>query len=288
VLQLLINGVAIGCVYALVSCGFVLIYNAVGAVNFAQGELVMVGAFLGATAAVLLHWPPGPALLIAVLGSAAVGALFQRIAYYPVRSRPPITFIVVSIGMGILLRNSALVIWGPEPFAPPDLMGGRMVRLAGSVVSAHNLVIIGGTLLIYGVLSVFFSRTRLGRRLECTAEDQDTARLMGVRVPAMIAVTFVLSAALAAVAGYLLAPVIFVSPEMGLHVILKAFIAVVIGGFGSIVGTLVGGIFLGVMELFTAAYVSSAYKDVFALLVLLALLVFLPQGLFGEKIAEKA
>jgi branched-chain amino acid transport system permease protein len=287
-LQLLINGIAIGCIYALVSCGFVLIYNAVGAVNFAQGELVMVGAFLGATSAVFLHFPPVAALLAAVVGSAVVGFLFQRVAYYPIRNRPAITFIVVSIGMGILLRNSALVIWGPEPFAPPDFMGGRMVRLGDSVVPAHNLLIIGGTLLIYGAQFAFFSRTRLGRRLEATAEDQETARLMGIDVPTMIALTFVLSAALSAVAGYLLAPVIFVSPEMGLHVILKAFIAIVIGGFGSIVGTLVGGIFLGVMELFTAAYLSSAYKDVFSFLVLLTVLVFLPEGFFGEKAAEKA
>lgn len=286
--QLLINGTAIGCIYALVACGFVLIYNAVGAVNFAQGELVMVGAFLGATSAVLLHLPPLAALLVAVAGSAIVGFLFQLTAYYPIRSRPPITFIVVSIGMGILLRNAALVIWGPEPFAPPDLVGGRVVRVGGSVVPLHNLLVIGVTLLIYGAQFAFFSLTRLGRRLEATAEDQETARLMGIDVPAMITLTFVLSAALSAVAGYLLAPVIFVSPEMGLHVILKAFIAIVIGGFGSILGTLVGGIFLGVMELFTAAYVSSAYKDVFSFLILLGVLLLLPQGFFGEKAAEKA
>jgi branched-chain amino acid transport system permease protein len=285
--QLVLNGIAIGCIYALVSCGFVWVYQSVGAVNFAHGDLVMVGAYLGVTGAVLLGWPPVLSLVAAVAASALLGVVFQRVAYAPVHTRPPLTFIIVSIGMSIVLRNGALVVWGPDPVAPPDLLGGRLVRVEGTVLSAHHLLIIGVTLLVYVLQAVFFTRTRLGRRVRATAEDQETARLMGVKVGGIIVLTFALSAALAALAGILVAPVIFVSPDLGLFIILKAFIAMVIGGFGSIAGTLVGGVFLGMVEVLTAAYVSSVYKDVVAFGLLVVVLLVLPRGLFGEPIGER-
>ena len=287
-LQLLLNGVAIGCIYALVSCGFVWVYAAVGAVNFAHGELVMVGAYLAVTGAVLLGWSPALSLAAAVLAGAVLGLAFQRVAFAPVRTRPPLTFIVVSIGMSILLRNGALVLWGPDPVAPPGLVGGRTLGLGDTAVSAHHVVIIVVTLSIFAAQAVFFTRTRIGRRLQAMAEDQETARLMGIDVGALTALTFALSAALAALAGTLVAPVIFVSPDLGLFIILKAFIALVIGGFGSIPGTLVGGVLLGVLEVLTSAYVSSVYKDVVAFLVLVAALLVLPHGLFGERVGERA
>ncbi len=287
-MQILLNGVAIGCIYALVSCGFVWVYAAVGAVNFAHGELVMVGAYLGVTAAVLLGWPPAAAIVAAVAAGAILGLAFQRVAFAPVRTRPPLTFIVVSIGMSILLRNAALVLWGPDPVAPPDLLGGRMLRFGDTAVSAHQVLIIAMTLVVFAVQALFFSHTRIGRRLQATAEDGETARLMGIDVGRMIALTFAFSSALAALAGVLVAPVIFVSPDLGLFLILKAFIALVIGGFGSIPGTLVGGVLLGVLEVLTSAYVSSVYKDVVAFLLLVAMLLVLPQGLFGERVGERA
>lgn len=287
-MQILLNGVAIGCIYALVSCGFVWVYATVGAVNFAHGELVMVGAYLGVTAAVLLGWPPAAALVGAVAAGAVLGFLFQAVAFAPVRARPPLTFIVVSIGMSILLRNGALVLWGPDPVAPPDLLGGRMMWLGDARVSAHQVLIVVVTLAVFAAQAVFFAHTRLGRRLQATAEDQETARLMGIDVRAMTVLTFALSAALAALAGTLAAPVIFVSPDLGLFIILKAFIALVIGGFGSIPGTLVGGVLLGVLEVLTGAYVSSAYKDVVAFLVLVGTLLVLPHGLFGERVGDRA
>ena len=286
--QLLLNGIAIGCIYALVSCGFVWVYQSVGAINFAHGELVMVGAYLGVTAAVLLGWPPVLSLLAAVTASALFGLIFQRVAYRPVHGRPALTFIVVSIGMSILLRNGALALWGPDPVAPPDLVGGRLLRVGATVLSAHHLLIIAVTAVVFALQALFFAGTRLGRRLRATAEDQETARLMGVNVGAMIALTFSLSAALAALAGVLVAPVIFVSPDLGLFIILKAFIAIVIGGFGSIAGTLVGGVFLGIVEVLTAAYVSSAYKDAVAFALLVVVLLLLPHGFFGERIGERA
>ena len=287
-MQILLNGVAIGCIYALVSCGFVWVYAAVGAVNFAHGELVMVGAYLGVTAAVLLGWPPAAAIVAAVAAGAILGLAFQRVAFAPVRTRPPLTFIVVSIGMSILLRNAALVLWGPDPVAPPDLLSGRMLRVGDTAVSAHQVLIIAMTLVVFAVQALFFSHTRIGRRLQATAEDGETARLMGIDVDRMIALTFAFSSALAALAGVLVAPVIFVSPDLGLFLILKAFIALVIGGFGSIPGTLVGGVLLGVLEVLTSAYVSSVYKDVVAFLLLVAMLLVLPQGLFGERVGERA
>jgi branched-chain amino acid transport system permease protein len=190
--------------------------------------------------------------------------------------------------MSILLRNGALVLWGPDPVAPPDLLGGRMMWLGDVRVSAHQVLIVVVTLAVFAAQAVFFAHTRLGRRLQATAEDQETARLMGIDVRAMTVLTFALSAALAALAGTLAAPVIFVSPDLGLFIILKAFIALVIGGFGSIPGTLVGGVLLGVLEVLTGAYVSSAYKDVVAFLVLVGTLLVLPHGLFGERVGDRA
>ena len=285
--QLLLNGIAIGCVYALVSCGFVWVYQSVGAVNFAHGELVMVGAYLGVTAASVLGWTPAVALVAAVLASGLFGVLFQHVAYAPVHGRPPLAFIVVSIGMSILLRNGALVLWGPDPVAPPDLLSGRIVHLGHTALSAHHLLIVAITLGVFALQVFFFAHTRLGHQLRATAEDQETARLMGVNVAGMIVLTFALSSALAALAGVLVAPVVFVSPDLGLFIILKAFIAMVIGGFGSIAGTLVGGVLLGLVEVLTAAYISSAYKDVVAFAVLVIMLLVLPRGLFGEPVGER-
>jgi branched-chain amino acid transport system permease protein len=163
-----------------------------------------------------------------------------------------------------------------------------MLRVGETTVSAHQVLIIAMTLVVFAVQALFFSHTRIGRRLQATAEDGETARLMGIDVSRMIALTFAFSSALAALAGVLVAPVIFVSPDLGLFLILKAFIALVIGGFGSIPGTLVGGVLLGVLEVLTSAYVSSVYKDVVAFLLLVAMLLVLPRGLFGERVGERA
>ncbi len=286
-IQEIVSGLAMGCIYALVSFGFVLIYNAVGAVNFAHGELVMLGGYFGLIATMWLHWPLWIGLLFSLVAMAALGMVYSRVAYYPLRNRPPVTVIIASIGMGILFRNSALAIFGPDPLKLDSFLGDRIITLGGTVILEHHVLILLVTFAIFIGQSLFFSRTFIGRKLEATAQDQRTARLMGINVNRMITITFVLSALLASIAGFLLGPIWFLEPEVGLVIILKAFIVIVIGGFGSIRGILAGGLFLGVVEVLVASHLTSEYKDVISYLILFTVLMILPRGFFGERIAQR-
>jgi len=285
--QELISGLAMGCVYALVSFGFVLVYNAVGAVNFAHGEMVLFGGYFGLIATSWLHFPLWVALLFSLAAMAGLGLVYNRVAYYPIRHRPAATVIIASIGMSILLRNSALALFGPDPLKLDSFLGDRVFSMGDVVVGQHHVLIIALTLILFLGLSFLFDRTSIGRKLQATAQDQEAARLMGINVNRMITLTFVLSALLASVAGFLLAPVWFLDPDVGLVVILKAFIVIVIGGFGNIRGMMAGGLFLGVVEVLVASHVTSEYRDVISFLILIAVLVALPRGFFGEKIAQK-
>ena len=286
-IQELISGLAMGCVYALVSFGFVLVYNAVGAVNFAHGEMVLFGGYFGLIATSWLHFPLWVALIFSLAAMAGLGLVYNRVAYYPIRHRPAATVIIASIGMSILLRNSALALFGPDPLKLDSFLGDRVFSMGDVVVGQHHVLIIALTLILFLGLSFLFDRTSIGRKLQATAQDQEAARLMGINVNRMITLTFVLSALLASVAGFLLAPVWFLDPDVGLVVILKAFIVIVIGGFGNIRGMMAGGLFLGVVEVLVASHVTSEYRDVISFLILIAVLVALPRGFFGEKIAQK-
>ena len=286
-IQELISGLAMGSVYALVSFGFVLVYNAVGAVNFAHGELVMFGGYFGVIATSWLHLPLWVALLFSLVAMAGLGIVYNRVAYYPMRHRPAATVIIASIGMSILLRNSALALFGPDPLKLESFLGDRIFTVGGAVIGQHYVLIIAVTLGLFIGLSFLFGRTSIGRKLQATAQDQEAARLMGINVNRMITLTFVLSALLASVAGFLLGPVWFLDPDVGLMIILKAFIVIVIGGFGSLRGMMAGGLFLGLVEVLVASHLTSEYRDVISFLILIAVLVVLPRGFFGEKIAQK-
>lgn len=286
-IQEIISGLAMGCVYALVSFGFLLVYNAVGAVNFAHGELVMFGGYFGFIATMWFHWPLWAGFIFSLVAMAGLGIVYNQFAYYPMRHRPPVTVIIASIGMSILLRNSALAIFGADALKLKSFLGDGILHAGGVVVPEHQVLVILVTVGIFIGQSLFFSRTSIGRKLEATAQDQQAARLMGIKVSWMITLTFVLSALLASIAGFLLAPIWFLDPDVGLVIILKAFIVIVIGGFGSIRGILVGGLFLGVVEVLVASHLTSEYKDVISFLILISVLMILPQGFFGEKIAQK-
>jgi branched-chain amino acid transport system permease protein len=195
--------------------------------------------------------------------------------------------IIASIGMSIMLRNSALAIWGPDPVRLNSFLGEAIINIGGIVIPRHQLLIFAVTAIVFIGQSFFFSRTSIGRKLEATAQDQEAAQLMGIDVKRMITLTFILAALLATVAGFLVAPLWFLEPNVGLVIIVKAFIAIVIGGFGSIPGLVVGGLFLGVTEVLIASHLTSEYKDVISYLILITVLLVLPQGFFGEKIKEK-
>ena len=189
--------------------------------------------------------------------------------------------------MSILLRESALVIWGPDPLKLGSFLGDDIINIGGVVIVRHQLLIFAVTALVFIGQYLFFARTSIGRKLEATAQDQEAAQLMGIKVRWMIMLTFILSGFLGSIAGFLVAPLWFLDPDIGLYIILKAFIAIVIGGFGSVPGLLVGGLFLGVTEVLVASHLTSEYKDVISFLILITVLMVMPQGFFGEKTAEK-
>ena len=288
-IQLLIAGLAYGSVYALVALGFVLIYNAVGVVNFAQGEFVMIPAFISIIFLNFLGLPFIIAYPITLAVSAIFGIIFQRVAYYPLRNRTFLPVVISTIGASIVLQNSALAVFGGQPKSPPSIfLPGDTVSVAGIAINPQYFIVIGVTLLMVVFQYFLFERTTLGKQLQATAQDRQTARLMGIRVDCMIIYTFIYSAILGAIAGLLVGPLLLVKTTMGGDISLKAFCASIVGGFGSVPGAILGGLFLGVVEKFAARYIASEYEQGFAFIILIVVLLFRPQGFFGEKISEKA
>jgi branched-chain amino acid transport system permease protein len=277
-----------GSIYALVALGFVLIFNAVNVVNFAQGEFVMVPAYVAVWMMTFLKLPFPLVYLITLLFMAIFGVVFQRVAYYPLRNRTFLPVIIATIGVSIFLKNAAQITFGAEPFLMPRPTSANVLNFRGVCVDPQHVVIIVVTLILLVLQYLFFEKTSLGKKMQATAQDKEMARLLGIRVSVMIVVTFVYSSMLGAAAGILIGPIFYVSKEMGAMLGLKAFCSTIVGGFGSVPGAILGGLFLGVIEVFSSYYISSAYRDAFAFIMLILVLLFRPQGFFGEKIAEKA
>ena len=288
VFQLLFQGIGIGSVYALVALGFVLIFRATNVVNFAQGEFSMVAAFLMVIFSVDLEWPYWISFLLSLGGMAIYGALFNLGVYFPLRHRTYLPVIISTIGASILVSNSTLALYGPQPQVLQPLLDFPGFNIGTVYLDAQYLLIIGLTVVLVAFQYWFFEHTLLGKELQATSQDKEMASLLGIPVATMIMLTFVYSAMIGGLAGILVAPILFVSIHMGGTIALKAFAATIIGGFGDVAGAIIGGLALGVIETFGAAYVSVPYKDGFAFLVLVAFLVFRPQGIFGERVAEKA
>jgi branched-chain amino acid transport system permease protein len=286
--QLLATGLAMGSIYALVALGFVLISNAVNVVNFAQGEFVMVPAFVAVWLMTALKLPFPVVYLIILIFMGVFGIVFQRLAYYPLRNRTFLPVIISTIGVSIFLKNAAQLVFGAEPLLMTRPTSADVLNLAGVFIDPQHVVIIVVTLITLVFQYVFFEKTSLGKKMQATAQDKEMARLLGVRVSKMIVITFVYSSILGGVAGILIGPIFYVSKEMGAMLGLKAFCSTIVGGFGSVPGAILGGLFLGVIEVISAYYISSAYRDAFAFIMLILVLLFRPQGFFGEKVAEKA
>jgi branched-chain amino acid transport system permease protein len=286
--QLLATGLAMGSIYALVALGFVLIFNAVNVVNFAQGEFVMVPGFVAVWLISFLKLPFPLAYVITLIFMGIFGVVFQRIAYYPLRNRSFLPVIISTIGVSIFLKNAAQIVFGAEPQLMPRPTLSNVLNLRGVCIDPQHVVIIAVTLILLVLQYLFFEKTSLGKKMQATAQDKEMARLLGIRVSTMIVVTFIYSSILGGVAGILIGPIFYVSKEMGAMLGLKAFCSTIVGGFGSIPGAILGGIFLGVVEVFSSYYISSAYRDAFAFIILILVLLLRPQGFFGEKIAEKA
>ncbi|MFL5249159.1 MAG: branched-chain amino acid ABC transporter permease [Myxococcales bacterium] len=289
--QLLFSGLAIGGVYALVALGIALIYRATNVVNFAQGEFCMLGAYtmVFATEGLGVDYPIAFALALGAM--ALLGLVFALGIYYPLRNRTFLPVIIATIGASIMFQNGALVVFGPSPERlRPVIEGGTAGGItAGDVFFDYQyVVLLAVTIVLVALQYLFFEHTLLGKKMQATSQDKDMARLLGIPVTRMIALTFVYSTVLGGLAGILVAPIFFVTHKMGAVLGFKAFAATIAGGFGDVRGAIIGGLALGVVETFGAAYVSIVYKDGFAFLLLILFLLLRPQGIFGEKIAEKA
>jgi branched-chain amino acid transport system permease protein len=284
-LQLVLSGTAMGAIYALVALGFVLLYNATNLINFAQGEIVALGAYLCVFGAAALGLPYFGTLAAAIGAMAVLAPLLFALAYFPLRNRSLLAGVVGTIGIGITLKNLFLVVAGPLPKTLPVFLGGGQVELGGASLPLQAVIVIAVAALVFAAHFFFTHHTFTGIRLRAAAQDREMAQLVGVRVNAMMGIAFVASCVIATVAGFLVAPIVFVSPEMGLPLMLKAFIAIVVGGFGSIPGALAGGLFVGVLDTMTAAYVSSTYRDVFTFLVFILVITLRPTGFFGERVS---
>ncbi|HQT60042.1 MAG TPA: branched-chain amino acid ABC transporter permease [Acidiphilium sp.] len=288
-IQLTIAGLAVGSIYALIALGFVLIYTSVNVVNFAQGDFAMIGAYFMVSLVVVLHLPWWLALLLAVAATGLVGALFQLLIFQPVRNRPRnfLPVMIATVGASVFLEQAFLLIYGPIPYQLPPIFKAESVAVLGVHVYPQYIVIIVVTAAMVALLNWFLERTKLGKQLQATAQDPDTARLMGIRVAWMAALTFAISTALGGLAGLLIAPVYTVTATMGSSIALKAFAAAIVGGFGSMKGAIVGGLGIGLIETYGATYISGSYRDAFPFIVLILFLIFRPYGLFGEKISQK-
>jgi branched-chain amino acid transport system permease protein len=287
-LQLLFTGLGIGAIYALVALGFVLLIRAANVVNFAQGEFSMLGAYAMVLLGVELNLPYLLSFVLAVSIMAAFGVLFAGATFWPLRKRGQLPVIISTIGASILLENVIIVIFGPSPQVLPGLFDVPGIQAGPVFMDSQYLAILVSTTLLVGLQYLVFEKTLLGKKLQATSQDQEMASLLGIPVAVMVLITFAYSSALGGFAGILVAPLLFVSVGLGPLIALKAFAANIIGGYGSIPGAILGGLALGVVETLGAAYISVPYKDAFAFLMLLLFLMIRPQGLFGEKIAEKA
>ncbi|MET0879621.1 MAG: branched-chain amino acid ABC transporter permease, partial [Tardiphaga sp.] len=261
---------------------------ATNVVNFAQGEFSMVAAFLMVVFAVDLQWPYWLSFLLALAGMALLGAVFNLGVYYPLRHRTYLPVIIATIGASILMANGVLALYGPQPQVLEGWFETPGIQLGPVYLDSQYLLIIVVTMILVAFNYWFFEKTMLGKKLQATSQDKEMASLLGISVSTMIMVTFIYSAVLGGLAGILVAPILFVSIQMGSTIALKAFAATIIGGFGDVTGAIIGGLALGIIETFGAAYISVPYKDAFAFLVLVLFLVFRPQGIFGERVAEKA
>ena len=306
-LQALINALALGSAYALLALGFVLIVNATSAVNFTQGDMVMAGGYVAIAFASVLDLPGVLLLPLVMAVMVLVGLGFSSVAYFPLKSRPPVSVFISTIALGIMFQNTANALYGAAPRAAPPLFGTGLVDAAGASVPQQSLAVIGvAALLILGQWWLF-ARTTLGRRLRATAQDRVMAEAVGIRVNWMIALTFGLASALAGAAGLLLANTFFVSPTDGSNYIIKAYIAVTIGGWGSLGGAVLGALLIALFEVIypslptllglaggaeAAAWTKVVFSQTLATIILyavvLAILFFRPQGIFGEVIQRRA
>ena len=285
-LQFSFSGLTVGAVYALVALGFTLIYNASDVINFAQGEFVMIGGM--ATVFLAAAGVPLPAAaVLAVVIAVVVGLALFALAIEPARGASPVTLIIITIGASIFLRGAAQVVFDKQFHSLPPFSGNAPIVIGGASVLPQTFWVLGGALVTVVGLSAFLNRTLTGKAILATAANRLAARLVGINTSFVIGLSFAVSAAIGAFAGVLVTPITLTSYDVGILLALKGFAAAMLGGMGNPVGSILGGLLLGLLEAYGAGYISSQYKDAMAFIIILAVLFFLPTGLVGRRSVER-
>ncbi|MBW9152661.1 branched-chain amino acid ABC transporter permease [Clostridium estertheticum] len=288
-LQQIINGLSLGFVYALIAIGYTMVYGIIGLINFAHGDVFMVGGYFGFFAATMLHLSFIPTLLIAMGGAALTGVVVEKIAYKPLRNSPKLSILITAIAMSVLLENLVRLKMTTDPQTYPEtLLPSKVIHFLGLSIDNRQLIIIGMSILLVVILQFIVFKTKTGKAMRATSFDKDAAALMGINVNSVISITFAIGSALAGAAGVLFGILYSsIDPYMGIMPGLKAFVAAVLGGIGIIPGALWGGLIMGLVETFSKVYISSSYSDAIAFSILIIILIVKPSGLLGKKTREK-
>jgi len=295
-LQQLVNGVTWGSVYALIALGYTMVYGILRLINFAHGDVYMLGAFIGLYASNALHAGEQPSplkavvvLLASMIACAGIGMLIERLAYKPVRRSPRLSALITAIGVSLLLENGGALVFGADPKFFPQLIPSRNISLGmGVTLSNQQLIVLVVSIVLMVALRLLVTRTRVGKAMQAVSHNHTAAALMGISVDRIITFTFAIGSALAAAAGVLVAlQTPKIEPYMGIMPGLKAFVAAVLGGIGNIPGAVVGGLVMGVAEVMVTGYLSSTYRDAIAFVLLIVILLVRPAGIFGKAVAEK-
>lgn len=287
-LQQVINGLNAGSIYALVAIGYTMVYGILKLINFAHGEIMMFGAYFAFIAASYFGFPSVLVIIFSVAVTALLGFLVEFIAYRPLRSAPRLSMLITAIGMSMFLQNVALLIFGADPIVMPKIFPSMIFNVGGIEISSVTLITIGLSVVSMILLQLFIKNTRQGRAMRAVSENQDAAILMGIDVNWTISLTFIIGSALGALGGILYSTAyVTIMPTMGTMPGLKAFIAAVLGGIGSIPGAMLGGFIIGMIETLTKAYISTTWADAIVFSILIIVLVVKPTGILGKNIKEK-
>lgn len=287
-LQQLINGVSLGSIYALIALGYTMIYGIIKLINFAHGDIYMVGAYLGFVATTMLKLSFIPALIFAMVSAALVGIIIERVAYRPMRNAPRIAILITAIGVSFFLEYGMILIATPQPRTFPTVFEASVYNIGGLIINNQQVVILVSALVLMAGLTYIVNKTKVGKAMRAVSFDKDAALLMGINIDRIISMTFALGSALAAAAGVLVG--IYynsIDPLMGMMPGMKAFVAAVLGGIGIIPGAVLGGLIMGIVEAMVSGFFSSTFRDAAAFAILIVILLYKPSGLLGKNIREK-
>lgn len=287
VTQFVISGLATGSIYALIGLSFAIIFNSTGIINFAQGEFVMLGGVLTIFSLNVLQLPLAAAIAAAVAVTTVIGLLFERLAIRPLKNATPLALIIITIGASILIRGVVMLLWGKDTQALPAFSGTEPISIAGATLLPQHLWIFGVTVMVIVGCRLFFNHTISGKAMRACSFNRRAANLVGISVGRMVLFSFVISAAVGSLAGVIIAPLTMTAYDVGVMLGLKGFCAAIMGGMGSGLGTVLGGLILGTLESLGAGLISSGYKDAIAFFILLLILFIRPQGLFKKGETER-